>query len=92
MVQSGKIPNGAACLYLSKDTVARKNCIITVKSNDTICLARGIVTEFANLKTENWTKTNSIQSGFNKSRMLQKDQALKIHEDANVEMNDYGNE
>ena len=32
---------------------------ITIKSNDTICLAKGIVTEFANLKTENWTKTNS---------------------------------
>ena len=28
---------------------------------------------------------------FNKSRKLQKDQALKLHEDANVEINDYGN-
>ena len=27
-----------------KDTVSRKNCVITVKNDDTICLARALVT------------------------------------------------
>ena len=76
---------------MSKDTVTRKNCIITIKNNDTICLARSIVTAYANLRPESWTKTQ-IQDGFNKSRKLEKDQALKFHEAANVEINDYGND
>ena len=38
-----------------KDTVSRKNCIITVKNDDTICLARAIVTAHANLKPERWS-------------------------------------
>ena len=67
-----------------------KNCVITIRSDDTICLARAIVTAHANLKPERWTKTQ-IQNGFNKSRRLQRVQALKLHEDANVDINDYGN-
>ena len=62
-----------------------------IKNNDTICLARAIVTAFANLKPECWTKTQ-VQDGFNKSRKLQKDQALKFHEDTDIEINDYGND
>ena len=61
------------------------------KNNDTICLARSIVTACANLKPKCWTKTQ-VQDGFNKSRKLQKDQALKLHKDADVEINDYGND
>ena len=90
VLQSVKIPNRAGGLYLSKDTATRKNCIITIKNNDTICLARAIVTAYANLRPENWTKTQ-IQDGLNKSRRLQKDQAIKLHADTNVEINDYGN-
>ena len=52
VVQSVKIPAGKGRLYLTKDTVSRKNCIITVKNYDTICLARSIVTAHANLKPE----------------------------------------
>ena len=74
-----------------KDTVSRKNCIITVKNDDTICLARAIVTVYANLEHEGWSKTQ-LQDGFNKSRKLQKKQALKLHEEAQVEINDYGND
>ena len=33
-----------------------------------------------------------LQDGFNKSRRLQKKQALKLHEKAQVEINDYGND
>ena len=44
VVQSIKIPTGKGRLYLTKDTVSRKNCIITVKNNDAICLARSVVT------------------------------------------------
>ena len=38
-----------------------------------------------------WSKTQ-LQDGFNKSRKLQKKQALKLHEGAQVEINDYGND
>ena len=78
-------------MYLTKDTVSRKNSIITVKNDDTICLARAIVTAYANLKPEGWSKTQ-LQDGFNKSRKLQKKQALKSHKEAQVEISDHGND
>ena len=86
VVQSVKIPAGKGRLYLTKDTVSRKNCIITIKNDDTICLVRAIVTAHANLKPERWTKTQ-LKNGFNSSRKLQRDQAMKLHEEANVEIN-----
>ena len=89
VVQSVKIPVGKGRLYLMKDTVSRKNCIITVKNDDTTCLARSIVTAMANLHPEKWTKTQ-LHDGFNKSRKLQNVQATKLHEEAHVEINDYG--
>ena len=64
--------------------------LISVNNNDSTCLVRAIVTAFANLKLERWTKTQ-LQYGFNKSRKLQQVQAMKLHEDAVVEVNDYGN-
>ena len=57
VVQSVKIPTGKGRLYLTKDTVSRKDCIVTVKNDDTICLARAIVTAHANLRPERWTNT-----------------------------------
>ncbi|KAL9966574.1 hypothetical protein ACROYT_G024673, partial [Oculina patagonica] len=47
IIQSIKIPAGKSRLYLSKQTVNRKQCIISIKNNDTICLARAIVTAYA---------------------------------------------
>ena len=91
VVQSVKIPTGKGRLYLTKDTISRKNCIITIKNDDTICLARAVVTSLANLHPEKWTKTQ-LHDGFNKSRKLQKEEAMKLHEEANVEINDYGND
>ena len=91
IVQSVKLPVGKGRLLLTKDTVSRKNCIITVKNNDTTCLARSIVTALANLHPEKWTKTQ-LKNGFNGSRKLQMEQAMKLHEEANVEINDYGND
>ena len=91
IVQSVKIPTGKGRLYLTKDTISRKGCIITVKNDDTNCLARSIVTALANLHPEKWTKTQ-LHDGFNKSRKLQKLQAMKLHEEAHVEINDYGND
>ena len=90
VVQSVKVPAGKGRLYLTKDTVSRKDCIITVKNDDTICLARSIVTAHANLKPDSWSKTQ-LKNGFNSSRKLRRDQAMKLHEEANVETNDYGN-
>ena len=81
IVQSVKMPSGKGRLYLSKDTISRKGCIITVKNDDTTCLARSIVTAVANLQPEKWTKTQ-LHDGFNKSRKLQKEQAMKLHEEA----------
>ena len=91
IVQSVKIPTGKGRLYLTKDTISRKGCIITVKNDDTTCLARLIVTAMANLHPEKWTKTQ-LHNGFNKSRKLQKEEAMKLHEETNVEINDYGND
>ena len=91
IVQSVKIPTGKGRLYLTKDTISRKGCIITVKNDDTTCLVRSIVTAVANLHSERWTKTQ-LHDGFNKSRKLQKEEAIKLHEEAHVEINDYGND
>ena len=91
VVQSVKIPAGKGRLYLTKDTISRKNCIITVKNDDTTCLAKSIVTALANLHPEKWTKTQ-LKNGFNSSRKLQRDQAMKLHEEANVEIHGYGND
>ena len=70
VVQSVKVPTGKGRLYLTKDTISRKGCIITVKNNDTICLARAVVTSSANLHPERWSKTQ-LKNGFNSSRKLQ---------------------
>ena len=91
VVQSVKVPTGEGRLYLTKDTVSRKGCIITVKNDDTICLARAVVTSLANLHPERWSKTE-LKNGFNSSRKLQRDQAMKLHEEVNVEINVYGND
>ena len=91
VVQSVKIPAGKGRMHLMKDTVSRKNCIITVKNDDTTCLARSIVTAMANLHPEKWTKTQ-LRNGFNSSRKLQRDQAMKLHKEAYVEIHDYGND
>ena len=74
VVQRVKIPAGKGRLYLTKDSVSRKNCVITVKNDDTICLARAIVTAHANLKPERWSNTQ-LKNGFNSSRKLQRLQA-----------------
>ena len=91
VIQSVKIPTGKGRLYLTKDTISRKRAILMIKNDDTTCLARSIVTAMANLRPEKWTKTQ-LHDGFNKLRKLQKKQALKLHEEAQVEINDYGNE
>ena len=91
VVQSVKIPTSKGRLYLTKDTFSKKRSIVKVKNDDTTCLVRSIVMAMANLHPEKWTKTQ-LQDGFNKSRKLQKKQALKLHEEAQVEINDYGND
>ena len=87
VVQNVKIPKGKGRLFFQKILYR----VITIRNNDTICLARSIVTAYTNLKPERWTKTQ-IQDGFNVSRKLQKVQALKLHQDADVVINDYRND
>ena len=78
-------------MHLTKDTISRKSCAITIKNDHTICLARSIVTAYANLKPERRSNIQ-LRNVFNKSRKMQRDQAKKLHEDAHVEINDYGND
>ena len=61
-----------------------------VKNDNTICLARAIVS-LSHLKPERWSKTQ-LQDGFNESRKLQRDQATKLHEVSNVQINDHCND
>ena len=90
IIQSVKIPSGKGRLYLSKQTVNRKRSIITIKNDDSICLARAIVTAYANIHPENYT-TTQLKDGFNKSRKLQESTAKELHNNANVEIYDFGN-
>ena len=90
IIQSVKIPSGKGRLYLSKQTVNRKRSIIMIKNDDSICLARAIVTAYANIHPENYT-TTQLKDGFNKSRKLQESKAKELHNNANVEINDFGN-
>ena len=88
-VQSTKILRGKGRLTITKDNTERERCIITIKNNDTMCLARAIVTAVANLNKDMWT-TSQLKDGFNKSRPLQEVEALKLHEDAGVDISDHG--
>ena len=89
-VQSTKIPRGSGRLTITKDNSGRKRCIITVKNSDTMCLARAIVTAHANINKNKWTKSQ-LKNGFNDSRVLQGTEALKLHEEAGVDITGYGN-
>ena len=90
VVQSVKIPTGKGRLYLTKDTISRKRAIVTIKNDDTTCLARSLHWQTYILK--NGRKLNSKMDSTKDSRKLQNKQALKIHEEAQVEINDYGND
>ena len=89
-VQSTKIPRGKGRLTITKDNTVQKRCIITIKNTDTLCLAPAIVTAQANSNKDMWTKSQ-IKNGFNKSRDLQKTTALKLHENAGVDISGHGN-
>ena len=47
-IQSTKIPRGMGRLRVNKTTLNRKKSVITIKNDDSICLARAIVTAVAN--------------------------------------------
>ena len=88
-VQSFKIPRGKGRLTTVKTNLPSKRCVISIKNDDTTCLARAIVTATANINKDMWSK-NQLQNGFNGSRKLQKDEATKLHEEAGVEVNEFG--
>ena len=89
-IQSTKIPWGKGRLQITKTNAARKRCIITIKNSDTMCLARAVVTAHANLNKTKWTNSQ-IKNGFNDSRKLQGEEALKLHEEAGVPLSHHGN-
>lgn len=88
-IRSVKIPRGKGRLRITKLNAPCKRSIITIKNDDSICLARSIVTAVANINKHKWTKSE-LKNGFNKSRTLQKDEAIKLHEEAGVEINEFG--
>ena len=90
-VHSTALPRGTGRLTTVKTNLPSKRCVITIKNDDTICLARAIVTAAANINKDKWTK-NQLQNGFNKSRKLQREEALKLHEEAGVDINPHGND
>ena len=89
-VQSTRVPRGSGRIKVDLNNVSTKKSIICIKNNDTMCLARAIVTAQAHINKSKWTKSQ-LKDGFNKSRKLQEDEARKLHEEAGVEINDYGN-
>ena len=88
-IQTVKIPRAKGRLRPTKSNVSCKKSIITIKNNDSMCLARSIVTAVANINKHKWTKSQ-LKNGFNNSRTLQKDEAIKLHEKAGVEINEFG--
>ena len=76
-------------LRVMKSNLNQKKSVITIKNDDSICLARAIVTAVANINKTQWT-TSQLKNGFNKSRNLQKMEAEKLHEEAGVEINEFG--
>ena len=88
-IQSIKIPRGMGRLHVMNSNLKQKKSVITIKNDDSICLARAIVTAVANINKTQWTKTQ-LKDGFNKSRKLQKKMAEKLHEEAGVEINEFG--
>ena len=88
-IQSTKIPRGKGRLRLTNSNLKRKKSVITIKNDDSICLARAIVTAVANINKSKWTESQ-LKDGFNWSRKLQKDMAEKLHEEAGVEINEFG--
>ena len=89
VVQSFKVPRGKERLTTVKTNLPSKRCVISIKNDDTTCLARAIVTAMANVNKDKWTKSQ-LKNGFNDSRKLQKEEALKLHEEAGVDVNNFG--
>ena len=88
-VHSQKIPRGRGRLQVTKKNLKSKLSLMSIKNNDSICLARAIVTALANLFKNKWSKSQ-VKNGFNASRKLQTDEARKLHAEANVEPNEFG--
>ena len=84
-----KLPRGSGRVRIDLNNVATKKSIICIKNNDTMCLARAIVTAVANINKTKWTRSQ-LKKGFNESRKLQEDEARKLHKNAGVEINDHG--
>ena len=89
-VQSTKMPRGLGRLRVDKHNISLKKSVITIKNTDSICLSRAIVTAVANINGTKWTKSQ-IKNGFNGSRKLQETEALKLHEEAGVDISEFGN-
>ena len=88
-IQSLTISRGSGRLTATNNNSKSKTSIITIKNDDSTCLARAIVTAMANVNKDKWTKTQ-IQNDFNRSRKLQRDEALQLHEESGVKINDFG--
>ena len=88
-VQSAKVPRGQGRLQVTKHNLKLKKSLITIRNDDSLCLARAVVTALANINKSKWTKSQ-LKHGFNESRKLQGQEAEKLHLEAQVVPNEYG--
>ena len=65
--------------------------MITIKNSDSTCAARALVTAVANLSKDLWTESQ-LHNGFGKSRKLQRDEALRLHREADVPVREEGSD
>ena len=74
----------------TKFNLTKKRTLIPIINSDSMCAARAVVTAMANLNPNNVRSKSQIKNGFNASRVLQKREALKLHEETGVPIDSNG--
>ena len=86
-----KFPMGAGRLQVTRNNLDKKRSVIRIKNDDTMCLARAIVTAMAIQEPEKWT-ASELHNGIKKGRALQTKLACALHAESGVDINDWGND
>ena len=86
-----KMPRGTGRLQVTRNNLDKKRSVIRIKNDDTMCLARAIVTALAIQEPEKWT-ASQLHNGIKKGRALQTKLARDLHAESGVSVNDWGND